>query len=343
MVDFGMDPNHEFKDYLFEFLTDINYDDIIDDDDNDNDDTTQQKLKPENYTRAPKIKKTKQLKKPGGKRLITDDALNNAEIKTKKDEFNDVFTESSRKLLMKFNDGTISGKVFVDDDGNVRTLDTENLGTLVFPASLNSFQRMKIHEIADDIKGLIHQSIGEGNERYIEIKKQQQSKNSVDENPNITKESENRSSDDNHIKTLEKSKSKNKKNQLKSEVPINNNTISASKSAGLAALKRFNIIVTDNDDNHHDNEKDNDTQKGSEVIIQESVQSIAQKQSKTKKVAEQIDEDDFLNAAILANQAHKDFYQYRIGSTAMPNPVLLIITNYFLNYYNNFTIGQVKS
>jgi len=332
MVEFGMDPNQPFKEYIFDFLTDINYDSTLIDEEN-GDDNTQNLLKVENNTRLPKTKKPKQTKKDVAvKKPNANENLNESEIKKKKDDFNDCFTESTRKLLLLFNEGKITGRISVDNIGNAScdNIRNANKETLLFPTSLNSFQRMKIHEIADEIKGLIHQSVGEGSDRYIEVKKYSKNQTNNDNanngnanNDNANNDNANNDNDndnDNDVTsnfndndsnkiTDNKSKSKKKKDKKKDKP-----TVSATKAAGLAAMKRFNII--DNDDDNNDNDK-----KESGVEHNQDSLQNASKQKKANKVVQPIiDEDELLNAAIAANQAHKEFYQYRIGSTPMPNP-----------------------
>jgi hypothetical protein len=72
MVDFGMDPNQQFKDYIFDFLSEIEYDAIQDDIiENDNDDKNNNHIanKSQNTKkeRSVKMKKTpKEVKTAGG-------------------------------------------------------------------------------------------------------------------------------------------------------------------------------------------------------------------------------------------------------------------------------------
>jgi len=49
-------------------------------------------------------------------------------------------------------------------------INNPNQDSFELPPDLNSYERMKIHEYAEQTK-LIHESIGEGNERHIVLKK----------------------------------------------------------------------------------------------------------------------------------------------------------------------------
>ena len=70
--------------------------------------------------------------------------------RTEEEEEDDTFEDEVRQKLAEFVDTTER--------------------TLAFPASLNSFQRMKVHELAEEL-GLVHTSSGEGRERYVTVEK----------------------------------------------------------------------------------------------------------------------------------------------------------------------------
>ena len=118
----------------------------------------------------PEIQNLDEVNRPSNLRFKAKDTKNKSQIKNKTKEI------KSKQIAVKTNEkeSTDSSVLIKEKEFEERLknfLESENeRNVLEFPTNLSSFERLLVHKIAETLD-LIHESVGEGEERHIVVKK----------------------------------------------------------------------------------------------------------------------------------------------------------------------------
>ncbi|RXN00564.1 DNA-binding protein SMUBP-2 [Acipenser ruthenus] len=131
---------------------------------------------PQNYTREPsqdELKEQSKAKDPSGKPRDKKQQGSLRETDRNKSSRNNKNSSETAKPLNSRRDEAVEGMAIKDNYGELKArildyLEDPNKKRLDFPPSLNSHDRMLVHQISEEL-GLTHESTGEGKERYITV------------------------------------------------------------------------------------------------------------------------------------------------------------------------------
>ncbi|KAK1161612.1 DNA-binding protein SMUBP-2 [Acipenser oxyrinchus oxyrinchus] len=131
---------------------------------------------PQNYTREPsqdELKEQSKAKDPSRKPRDKKQQGSQRETDRNKSSRNNKNGSETAKPLNSQRDETVEGMAIKDNYGELKArildyLEDPNKKRLDFPPSLNSHDRMLVHQISEEL-GLTHESTGEGKERYITV------------------------------------------------------------------------------------------------------------------------------------------------------------------------------
>ncbi|RXM31129.1 hypothetical protein EOD39_7248 [Acipenser ruthenus] len=131
---------------------------------------------PQNYTREPsqdEMKEQSKAKDPSGKPREKKQQGSQRETDRNKSSSTNKNSSDTAKPLNSRRDEAVEGMAIKDNYGELKArildyLEDPNKKRLDFPPSLNSHDRMLVHQISEEL-GLTHESTGEGKERYITV------------------------------------------------------------------------------------------------------------------------------------------------------------------------------